>query len=189
MSPSSRSRKKPERRSWLFPVTMLVFVFGVLLMAAVLQVPAEGVDSQVALDRFDLPSADDSPYAPAESQDTQTPSSPAAKNNSAPRTEAPRELGRRVERDLQRIAAHTAGYTLQISVACDPKNARQLLVDANGDDRFYLLPVQLNERACFRTCWGIYPNRSTAEKANDMPAALRARIQKPAPRPISGLLP
>jgi septal ring-binding cell division protein DamX len=189
VSPSSRSHKKPKRRNWLFPATMLVFVFGVLLMAAVLQVPAEDADSQVALDRLDLPSADDSPYAPAESQETQTLSSPAAKNTPAPRIEAQRELGRRVERDLQRIAAHRASYTLQISVACDPKNARQLLVDSDGDDRFYLLPVQLNERACFRICWGIYPDRSTAEKANDMPAALRARIQESAPRPISGLLP
>ncbi len=189
MSSSTRSRKKSDRRPWLFPASMLILVFGILLMAAVLQVPAEESGSQVAFEPMDLPSADDSPYAPEQAENDSQPQSTPATKKPAPQTKAPRELGRRVERDLQRIAAHTAGYTLQLSVACDPENARQMLVDAEGDDRFYLLPVQLNERACFRTCWGVYTDRNAAEQASDLPAKLSARIRKPAPRPIAGLLP
>lgn len=170
----------PSRYPWIFPAAVLVFVFGSLILGATFQVPAGDAPRTLRADALDLPPAGDSPYG-----------EPRADGDAEPPTRMPgaNDVARRAERDVERIAGDASGYTLQLSVVCDPDNARSLAADVDGDPRLFLLPVMLDERACLRVCWGVYEDRGQAERATDLPDNLRDRIASPAPRPIAGLLP
>ena len=106
-----------------------------------------------------------------------------------PGTRDPSAWSRRLHDEVERLGSRTGEWTLQLIVACDPRNVARLLDAAGDDDALHLIPAEINGRECFRLCWGAYRDREQALAAA-LPGSLRANLEEsPQPRPIEGLLP
>lgn len=107
-----------------------------------------------------------------------------------PTQEAPEydELARRAASDRDRLAASTAAWTLQFSVACDPNNVRAQSRALTGEAEFYLLTKNHDDRECFRFCWGAFDSRDQAAAQHRFPAALAAMTARPLPLPLEQAL-
>ncbi|HEV8374993.1 MAG TPA: hypothetical protein VGR38_02030, partial [Candidatus Polarisedimenticolia bacterium] len=55
------------------------------------------------------------------------------------------------------------GFTLQIAIACHDDSLRKAAARTDPAGRLFVLPFALQERACYRLCWGIYPSLEEAQ--------------------------
>ena len=80
-------------------------------------------------------------------------------------------------------------FTLQVLVACAPENV-QKAVSAVPAQELLVLPVDLQGRACYRLCWGVYDSRQAAEAAlGSLPSYFRQGGASPRLSPLVELLP
>ena len=78
---------------------------------------------------------------------------------------------------------------IQALVACSPETVHKAVQNVPGDDLF-ILPVNYKGRDCYRICWGVYPDRATAEAAaRGFPAYFRENRISPRIQPLVELLP
>ena len=156
----------------LLPVGTLVgAVLGVLILGAVLQ--------------SEEPSTAAAPRAVAAAEARSPDRTAAAGSEASSRIHG---LARRVEQDLERMAAPGDGWTAQLALLCDPSRVQQIL-DRFGSQRpLHILPTFHNDDACFLVCWNRYPTSERAKKASDLPAALRSVQPKPLPKEIAKIL-
>ena len=82
-------------------------------------------------------------------------------------------LGRRAMADLGRLESSGDEWTSQVGVYCDPQRVSRLVALLEDASDLYVLPVLLEDRPCFRVCWGHYADHGRAKQARDLPAALR----------------
>jgi hypothetical protein len=189
----AKARKKPARESadWRHlaaTAALLVGVFGTLLLGAVLQVdrddPALGPPAD-PLDRRDEPveEAVSPPVVeiPADDEPTDT--------GLAVPFDGDADLVDRAADDERRLQASGSGYTLQFAVNCEIKNVRANLESLRKHQNFYLLTMLLDDRACFRLCWGFYDNERQAMADRTVPETLRAMTDRPKVLSIAEALP
>jgi septal ring-binding cell division protein DamX len=100
-----------------------------------------------------------------------------------PQDVEPVGLAGRTRADLGRAAARAEAWTLQLVVACREEGVQRLLDAAAGDDRLYVLPREVEGRACWAVTWGTFSSEAEAVAASP-PAALRLR-EAPRPRALS----
>jgi septal ring-binding cell division protein DamX len=88
------------------------------------------------------------------------------------------------------LAAGPSGrYGIQALVACSPETVMKAVQSVSGDDLF-ILPVNYKGRDCHRICWGVYPDRATADAAaRSFPAYFRQNRIRPRIQPLTDLLP
>ena len=80
-------------------------------------------------------------------------------------------------------------FSLQVLVACAPENV-QKAVTAVPAEELFILPVNVNGRACYRLCWGVYDSRPAAEAAlSGLPPYFRQGGVTPRLSPLAELLP
>jgi len=167
-----------ERRRLIAAGSLTVAVSVVLVSGAILRTdapfaemtvpvseppPAPGVTEEpatVEIETISTPAPDTQPTAAA-------PATP----RSSPRAPTAGALGERAAADRERLLDSGESYTVQLMVSCDPDNARRVLGLIGGTSRLYVLPVELDGKACYRLCWGSYPTRESAERATDIPAS------------------
>jgi len=160
-------------------------VLGVLILGALLQSgPSEAVGVTPS------PLAEQLPPPPSYAARPQTPpgNEPATRVDIAPRPAAapPRpthqtstrdnsvsRLGRRALKDVDRLASARNRWTSQVGVYCDAAHVSAMVEQFQGETSLYLLPALIEDRACFRVCWGRYDDQNEARRARDLPAALR----------------
>ena len=82
-------------------------------------------------------------------------------------------LGRRAMADVDRLESSGGEWTSQVGVYCDPQRVSRLVARLEDPSDLYVLPVLLDDRPCFRVCWGHYADHGRAKQARDLPAALR----------------
>jgi septal ring-binding cell division protein DamX len=85
------------------------------------------------------------------------------------------KLAARVEGDCGRLAKAQGRWTAQLMVACKPETVDRLLAKARGSRGLYVLPIQVNDDACFRVCFGAYQTSEEAAQASNLPRALRGK--------------
>jgi Domain of unknown function (DUF4388) len=56
-----------------------------------------------------------------------------------------------------------AGFTLSIAIACRDDSLRKAAARTDPSSRFFVLPFALQERSCYRLCWGVYPSLEEAQ--------------------------
>ena len=98
-------------------------------------------------------------------------------------------LSRRTLEDPIRLARSSGTFTLQIAVACRRETASRILERASRSAELFVLPATVGGQECFRFCWGTYASRDEAVKAADLPAALRAGMERPGVRRIDEVEP
>jgi hypothetical protein len=165
------------RRSIVPASILLAVVVGLLVLGAVLQggstEPREPVGVWQQTEPAGPAAVEARPAEPPPAPELRAiPPEPASGSGT-------RDLERRVLADTLRLGHHARAWTLQLMVACDPENARKRLLAAGGAGEFFLLPVRLGGRSCFRACWGRYPTREAALAARDVPPALRLGLEAP----------
>jgi septal ring-binding cell division protein DamX len=84
-------------------------------------------------------------------------------------------LATRAEADSGRLASAHGRWTAQLLVACKPETVNRMLEQAKGVSSLYVLPVHVNDDACFRVCFGAYATAKQAAVASDLPKALRGK--------------
>jgi uncharacterized protein DUF4388 len=55
------------------------------------------------------------------------------------------------------------GFTLQIAIACRDDSLRKAAARTDPSGHFFVLPFALQERSCYRLCWGVYPSLEEAQ--------------------------
>jgi len=183
----SRQKKQPEKAEWrnhAASAALLVAVFGTLLLGAVLQVDR---------DHPSVPLPTTAPVratAPALSleDDVDLPGQPLDAGLAVP-FDGDADLVDRAASDERRLQASGTGYTLQFAVNCETKNVRANLEALETYQDFYLLTMLLDDRACFRLCWGFYDNERQAIADRKVPETLRSMAEKPKVLSISEALP
>jgi len=79
-------------------------------------------------------------------------------------------------------------YSIQALVACAPETVQKAVASVSGEDLF-ILPVDLEGRACYRVCWGVYESKEGAEAAiASLPAYFRQGGVRPRVTPLGDLL-
>jgi hypothetical protein len=79
-------------------------------------------------------------------------------------------------------------YSIQALVACAPETVQKAVANVSGEDLF-ILPVDLEGRACYRVCWGLYESKEGAEAAiAGLPAYFRQGGVRPRVTPLGDLL-
>jgi septal ring-binding cell division protein DamX len=165
-------------------VAMVIVVAGILVLTAILQVDGD-VPERTEL-RADGP-LDAIPVEPgpsSEAEETGTvddlaldsapPVPPVAAPAPGPEPSSAGDAAEdRARRDLERLRAARTGLTLQLGVMCDADNARARMSELGAEADLYFLPFDSNGRACYRVCWGVFPDRAAAERAR-LPGAVGA---------------
>jgi hypothetical protein len=65
---------------------------------------------------------------------------------------------------------------------------QKAVANVSGEELF-ILPVELDGRACYRVCWGVYDSREAAEVATQgLPAYFREGGVRPRVTPLVDLL-
>ena len=59
----------------------------------------------------------------------------------------------------------SVGFTLQLMIACQPDTVTRARAQSGDDDSLFVLPYSYKGQSCFRTCWGIYPDKEAARAA------------------------
>jgi hypothetical protein len=172
---------------------LLVVVVGALTMAAVLQ-RGQGDRTMVETETAEQGGTE---VNRAGLSGSAVPPPPAPVADLTDVTGAPAEelgsllgLAGRTGTDLQRLLAGDGdSWMLQIAAHCDPANVERL-IERIDDQRLHVLPVEIDERACFRICWGPFDSRAAAEAATArLPALLRPPTDPPRPRRVADLAP
>ena len=91
-------------------------------------------------------------------------------------------LAARAVADVRRLAATGQPWTAQVAVLCDRDRVESQLARFGDDDRFHVLPVALDGRACFRFCWGSFGDPGRARAAAGLPSELRGLSAQPIPK-------
>lgn len=171
--------------------SLLVAVLGTLSLGWLLQADGEEPPGRTVI-RASIPDHDAGflssprelpapPSVRAEEEDAPPASSgPAA----AERPDGIEELNARANRDAGRIRSASGGWTLQFTVMCDPAHIRPKLAALGGYDRVYLLPARLDDRQCFRLCWGAFATREGALAARGVPGPLASLTDRPLAKAI-----
>jgi DamX protein len=74
----------------------------------------------------------------------------------------------------------SAGYTVEIEVACQADTVAKGAAAASGKSELAILPYDLKGRSCYLVVWGTYPDRTSAEAAlRELPSL----FQPPAAQP------
>ena len=60
------------------------------------------------------------------------------------------------------LASSSNSFTIAVGLYCDEQNAARTVQTARGANQLYLLPVQINGRACYRVLWGLFDTRESA---------------------------
>jgi septal ring-binding cell division protein DamX len=110
-----------------------------------------------------------------------TPTRPAAATATDPRALLREgnypEAGRRFFDNVRNAPAGTA--TIQLLVACSGETIQKALA-AVPDDDLFIVPFNLNGRACYRVLWGLYPSPARASGAlGSLPGYFRDAGAKP----------
>jgi septal ring-binding cell division protein DamX len=80
-------------------------------------------------------------------------------------------------------------FTLQVAVACAAENV-QKAVAAVPAEEFFVLPVSVKGKDCYRLAWGVFDSRAEAEAARaGLPAYFRQAGATPRVAPLAELLP
>jgi len=172
------SSKKPdpmeERRRWIAFTILAVVAGGTLLLGAGLSTSAPGDQAAPPPQEIE-PAFEDST------------AEPVVDNFAAPQppSDAMGAMDRLAERtasDLERMAGESRAWTSQLAVLCDTARVESLLASANQSRSLHLLPTYVDDRSCFRICWGTYDSRDQAVAASDLPPQLRSAFPDPFPR-------
>jgi outer membrane biosynthesis protein TonB len=67
------------------------------------------------------------------------------------------------KKDLERIPS--SHYAIQIAIFCEVSSVKRSWEESNQGASFYIVSSPFKGRPCFRACWGVYENRSKAERA------------------------
>lgn len=88
------------------------------------------------------------------------------------------------------LSAGASGrFTLQVAVACAAENV-QKAVAAVPAEEFFVLPVNVKGRDCYRLAWGVFDSRAGAEAARSgLPGYFRQAGAVPRVAPLAELLP
>jgi septal ring-binding cell division protein DamX len=163
-------------------------VLGALILGAVLQADPEqppAVEPRSVIDAIDpgveppqrIGTEEAAALAPPEPAPMEEPSLPSAVTD-------------RVSHDLQRLTAGDSGWMLQVMAACDEANVQRMIDRIGASEQFHVLPARLDDRPCYRVCWGPFRGRSAALAAiADLPGPLRSLPGTPTPKPVADLLP
>jgi septal ring-binding cell division protein DamX len=174
-----------ERRRLIAAGSLSTAVVIVLVFGAVLRTDAPFAETTVPLaepaETGSLADATVSPQPEAIPSAEPPATRPAVPSSASPSPRRPRPAGGLEERaaaDRERLIDSGMGFTLQLMVSCDLDNARRNLESIGEPSRLYILPVELDGKACYRLCWGAYASRQSAERAEDLPAGFDApRVQ------------
>ncbi|MBP7146764.1 MAG: hypothetical protein KBD01_04405 [Acidobacteria bacterium] len=85
-----------------------------------------------------------------------------------------------------RQAVTAQDWTLQVLVACEPDNVVKAFREVPGDD-LTVLPARVDGRACYRLCWGTFPDRDSAAGAAAAVPAYFTRSGSPRPVQFANL--
>jgi septal ring-binding cell division protein DamX len=175
------AKRKNDWKQLVSAGALVVAVVGTLIIGWALQgEPVEELDAELV----ELAAPDRAPDSSG-AADLEPAAGPRPEQPPAPTpAREPDPLIARSSRDLDRMAASASGWTLQFITACDESNVRSRLVDLRSHDSFYLIPVTLDGRSCFRLCWGLFQTRERALAAKGIPATLSAINDKPLAIPI-----
>ena len=181
-----RKKKPSDARHMVSVGVPLGTVLGVLILGAALQSGAAPDLSTVDTDpplppptfveqrqRTAAPAAE---TPPRETPSRPTPSPPARTEPAGKRPEAGdtlSRLGRRAMTDVERLEVGAMEWTSQVGVYCDATRVSSLVERVGDQPDLYVLPVLLDDRPCFRVCWGQYADHDQAKQARGLPSALR----------------
>ena len=56
-------------------------------------------------------------------------------------------------------------FTLQIAIACQEESVKKAARRTRGSVDFFTVPISLQDRACYRLCWGAYSSQEEAQAA------------------------
>jgi septal ring-binding cell division protein DamX len=203
MMAKKRKAETSDRRHLLTVGLPVALVLATLVLGALLQSGRGSTSDSAVLDeeaplppppsyeqRWSDSALDENPLEvdPREMPEDQPPAATAPAPTRPPQpAEGVSRLARKVMRDVERLQATGDPWTAQIGVYCDDQRVDQLARRFADEDRFYLLPVLLEERACFRICWGHFTDRDRASQvAGSLPAPFRG--EKPIPRRVAAVL-
>ena len=176
-------------------LALLGTVLGLIVLAAVLRAPADDVAERAASRlippaEIDLGTAGGHDEEPSSSIEPSIADPPPvanpARDTVSPLTD---DLEARARVDRGRLQAHGEGHTLQLLVACDPDNVRKLIERLGNPQSLFVLPFDLDGRACYRACWGTFPDRDRAVADRTLPADVVADLGTPTPKEISLVTP
>jgi hypothetical protein len=192
------AKQKQNKSDWkqlLSAGSVVVAVVGTLIIAWALQSDSEEPAAQMVIEasmpdhQFPAPMPEEE-IEPAEAEKFPAESAPAPPPDSGPEP-APEpavtlsgDLSERARLDRQRMRAAGEGWTLQFATLCSRESTERKLAALSGYERFYLLPARVNDRACHRLCWGLYPSREAALAARGLPRPLTEIGGRPAAMPI-----
>jgi len=84
---------------------------------------------------------------------------------------------------LDEIRANGKGkYSLAVGLNCDIGNVATAVKAAEGKADLFILPARVENRSCYRVCWGLYDSLEAAEEAM---GTLPPSFQKQRPIPLS----
>lgn len=191
MAKDRKTKTTPDGRHLLVVGLPVGIVLAVLIVGAVLQSgPSPKTDQPLA-------QAEELPLPPPPAYESRQPTDSALEENQLeadiglePADSPPvrpadsvSRLARRVMEDVDRLESSGDDWTAQIGVYCDDQRVTDLVQAHGKNPKLYVLPVLLDERACFRVCWGHYRTHDGAAGSRDLPAEFRG--EKPLPRRVS----
>ena len=79
----------------------------------------------------------------------------------------------------QQVSTNGKGkFTIAVSINCDAGNVGAAVLNSGGSTELFILPARVNNRSCYRVCWGLFDSAVAAERAiGSMPEYFRK--QKP----------
>jgi septal ring-binding cell division protein DamX len=174
-----------DRRHLIYTGSLIGAVVGTLLIGAILRADPDDPRAARATMIADVPVAAQAAPAPAPLPSYDPPPKPTAAGPAARELalgvpfEGDDDLADRALADEGRLHASGEGYTLQFAVVCDPDNARAQVERLGDEPGLYVLTTLLDDRVCFRLCWGFYDSERQALSARDVPRQLRAITREP----------
>jgi len=81
----------------------------------------------------------------------------------------------------QQVSATGKGkFTIAVSINCDAGNVGAAVLNSGGSPELFILPARINNRSCYRVCWGLFDSAGAADRAiGSMPEYFRKQ------RPVS----
>ena len=191
---------QPDDRKHLARVgSLLIVVLGSLLLGAILRqgepgLHANDLEEAAAVIQpeavIDGSTGNEPPTLDPPAVETARPSAPAAQPE--PTAVAPPSglaaLADRAAADVRRMPRDEA-WMLQAAAICDAASVERLVAQVD-DSGLHVLPVEIQDRACFRICWGPFDSRERALAATGrLPAPIRSLSDAPQPRTVASLIP
>jgi septal ring-binding cell division protein DamX len=174
-----------ERRRLIAAASLFGAVLVVLTLGAALRTepPPEESSVPIADPRSSAPAPAEAAAVPEARGDTDTPAPLAQRPAAVP--VAPPEprpaaaggsLAGRARSDRDRLRGSGGRFTVQLTMLCDPDNARTAIGEFGASAKLFLLPFTYNGQPCYRLCWGSYADQEAAENADDMPSSVESRF-------------